>query len=120
MRSRKSQSKKDRLERLKKKWAKKLEKSGFDDIEIQGGSYLKRCTWTIAESYSSESEQYYIWARQYSFDGLFVSPTEKRIWDLHSEGQSYDSILRQIPGWTSRSPIQRIILKHKAIMLSDK
>lgn len=105
-------------QRLLAKWNKKLAESGLDDIEVSS-SYLKRCTWNLGDNFSHANEQYYIYCRQYLFDGEFESPTEKRVWGLHSEGLSYDSIIKQIPFWTSRSPVQRIIRKHKTIMLDE-
>lgn len=109
----------EQLRHLQKVWYKKLEEEGFADIEFsEYSSYLKRESLNITLSYDEPTERYYTLARQYLNDTKFVTPTEKRVWELHSEGLSYDKILGHISLWSSRSPIQRIVLKHKKILLT--
>ena len=104
-----------------KKWNKILKDEGFVDIEFtnrhgQVCGYLKDSH--IATNFKQDAEEYYILARRYLHDGKFESPTEKAVWEAHSNGLSYDKILQQFNTWTSRSPLTRIILKHKEIMLN--
>ena len=107
--------------KLLKKWNKILKDEGFKDIEFtnrdgQICGYLKDSH--IATNFKPDTEDYYILARRYLWNGVFESPTDKAVWKAHSEGLSYDKILKQFGTWTSRSPIARIILKHKEIMLN--
>lgn len=84
---------------LQSVWYKKLEESGFNDIEEQypesNKAFLK--TWDShyfksdchgfygAEFYRIKADYYY-YAAQYLHQGVFDSEIEKEIWSLHSDG----------------------------------
>ena len=108
---------------LQKKWYKILKEAGFDDIEFydyRTNSYsvfMKRDTTNLSTSYNGSSEEYYRLAREWVHTQTFESPTDKAVWTYHSEGLSYDNILKHFPLWRSRSPIQRIIKKQKKLLL---
>ena len=82
-------------QRLKKIWYRKLEKSGFTDIE-QDEDTLK--VWsTKASEYRSPLENsarqtYYNMAYQFLNQYEFKSKRDRVIWEYHSQGISYRTI----------------------------
>lgn len=111
------------MRKLQIKWYKILKEQGFEDIEHlnSDGSfsdYLKNDSYKLAQRYNDSTEQYYIQARQYLHS--IEDPLEYKIWHLHSEGLSYDKILLTLPQYSSRSPITRIINKHKKLMKQEQ
>lgn len=91
------------LRKLKQIWRKKLEQSGFSDIEdardrIRDHKTLqdlyKICGF---RSGSMESiRDYYFWATEKFHHGDFETDMDKTIWGLHSEGKSTREIERII------------------------
>ena len=79
----------EKFNRLKEKWYKKLEKSGFEDIE-QDDKTLKIWSSRFANKKSIYSWQakatYYQMAVSFLEDYKFDSKKERMIWQYHSEG----------------------------------
>lgn len=78
------------LKSLTKKWYKKLEDSGFEDIEAADGNlkrwsnkfYLRDSTRVLFES----KQEYYRMAGHFLHETSFRNERERLIWELHSEG----------------------------------
>lgn len=117
------------LQELLKVWNQKLEDSGFQDIERRSKHYLKRETTNIALNYSEDAEQFYYNCRSFQHTETFkkLSTLEQSVWELYSEGFSYDQILNSLNKTNnltmlckrkpySRTKIQRIILNLKELM----
>jgi len=104
------QRKSSSLNALTKKWYRKLEETGFKDIEDQEGR-LK--SWTghvlhdefaepLPENHKKESskihktsqQEYYRLVGQCLFDKTFPSKDYRKTWQLHAEGLSYKEIGR--------------------------
>jgi len=89
-----------KLKKLQDRWYAKLKKEGFDDIEQRDGN-LK--TWHSSmfqnrrkkryteDSWDSKIE-YYRLAEHFLNDNKFKNEQEKKTWELHSEGISYEKI----------------------------
>lgn len=92
---------------LNNKWARKLKKSGFEDIE-QPADYKSGVPDGQLKSWSSKyftspsrfdpvrfecREEYYRLAGQFLHEYTFNNDTEKSMWQLHCEGQTTLSIL---------------------------
>jgi hypothetical protein len=89
---------------LEIKWKKRLERSGFDDIEYEGGCLKKpACGLFITKSngrdyklrkvHYDSVEDYYRLAGQFLYDYTFANSKEKLIWKLHAEGISQRNIV---------------------------
>lgn len=87
------------LKTLQKVWYKKLKENGFEDIEDTSSprEYLK--TWHSSYfqvRYTPEifdlKQEYYRRASQFLHDHTFVDIIQKKIWELHAEGQSVRAI----------------------------
>ncbi len=84
------------FKKLQAKWYKKLKNSGFEDIEDTKGylkewssKYLKKSNGGVK---AKAKEEYYRLTGQFLYDHKFESPLEKRIWRMHAEGMSGESI----------------------------
>lgn len=85
------------FKKLQAVWEKKLEQSGFEDIEQADGN-LK--TWH-SEWYKYRSglevdmgrEEYYRHAGYFLYEYQFKNEMERRIWELHAEGLSIRNIV---------------------------
>lgn len=82
---------------LKAKWDKKLEKSGFDDIERDGNLKLFHSVYfadprRYDENVVEAKHQYYNIAGVFLNEHKFANTLEKKIWQLHSEGKSIREI----------------------------
>lgn len=84
---------------LQKKWYKKLDKEGFEDIETADGG-LKAPTHPRTIAYAmkdkEEREAYYSIARDFLNSYKFSDDTEQSIWELHCEGIGYKTIAKQL------------------------
>lgn len=97
-----SQKDKD-FQKLKAIWDKKLAKEGLEDIEQPNGMLKK---WAGAffkdrhkrfGSVSFEAkEEYYRLAGQFLHSYPFETETERKVWELHSEGMSIREIVRTL------------------------
>lgn len=127
----KTNTKKLDYEKEKTKWYKKLEKSGFVDIELNE-KRLK--TWSSNQfefprlmtsdgGWKIKAEYYYM-AAQFLNDYKFDTEIEKTIWTYHSEGLSVREIssiltkikVKSIP--TQRTSIWKVIKRLKKSMYS--
>jgi hypothetical protein len=108
-----------KFQKLKEKWYKKLEKTGFEDIEQNEGA-LK-----VWESFAfsnhrynrhtfAEKQEYFSLAGRFFHEHEFESDKVKEIWRLHSEGYSlsgiYDKVKTKKRGF-SRPNIYLIVKK---------
>lgn len=127
-----SQNQSKSFKALKKKWYAKLEKSGFEDIE-QNEDYLKQYTSTKFYRgrqngkdfeelmFLNESkETYYRLAGHFLNDYEFADAKEKRIWALHSEGESFVDIaeaIRNRHNKANKDSVNRVIKRLAEEML---
>lgn len=91
-----SQFETKKFKELNAKWAKKLEKSGFEDIEQPDGrlqtwhsewfKYRANPTLDLAK------QDYYRHAGYFLYEHKFKSELEKEIWEFHAEGISIREI----------------------------
>ncbi len=80
---------------LKAIWYKKLEKSGFEDIESDE-DHLKSWTADRVKKHIHtwrEREQYYYMATEFLDTYKFETPLEKTIWEYHANGISVRDIV---------------------------
>lgn len=85
---------------LQKLWDKKLAASGFQDIEQRDGG-LKVWSDRFCNGYHNEitmsaKQEYYRAAGHFLHEYEFKTPTEKRIWTLHSEAMSIRNIVKAL------------------------
>ena len=107
---------------LQAKWYKKLEKSGFDDIEKLDhikfqteSSYYWR---NYGHEKFAEKQRYYQLAGQFLHQYVFDSPRDKEIWRLHSEGLAIKTEIPKKIKDIKRSQIHETIKRLRKIMLS--
>jgi hypothetical protein len=91
---------------LQKIWNKKLERSGFEDIErkdsvgARSGRLKTHALKNIVDNYTAEEfavkEEYYRLAGQFLHEYKFKSDKDKTIWRMHSEGISYLDIIKAL------------------------
>lgn len=89
---------------LKAKWKKKLERSGFYDIEDDQGRIIdhktiqdlqKLCGFRIG--FMEAIRDYFYWAGGMVSRGKFKSSADRKIWKLHAEGLSSREIELSVP-----------------------
>lgn len=109
------------FQKLNKKWAKKLEQSNFKDIETND-NYENLKEWDSSRfkiRYTpiefEANARYYQLASQLLHDYPFLSSTEKRIWKLHSEGESIRRIAATV-GVSAKTVQTRISRIQKCIV----
>lgn len=113
---------------LQTKWYKKLEDSGFSDIEQNddnpgkvGGNlkkWSKSLLANIEKTPFEDKQRYFELAGHFLYDHEFADATEKRIWELHSQGYSLREIVRAIKKKKfGRDNIFKIVNKFKEAML---
>lgn len=94
-----SQSKNKDFASLQAEWTKKLEKSGFVDIEQPDGRLKTHATTRLRATtqirYES-NEQYFRLAGFFYYDHEFVNHKEKQIWFLHSNGVPIRESVRRL------------------------
>lgn len=95
----------EEFKKLNAKWKKKLETSGFEDIEHEK-DYLKRPAsgkfntktegrdFQLKHVYYQSVEEYYRLAGQFFHDYPFKDNKEKCIWELHKDGISIRDSLK--------------------------
>ena len=99
-----------KFKHLSKKWASKLERSGFEDIE-DGENYLK--SWEsfqgrlVNNAYVESKSEYYRMARQFLEGHTFKTKKEKKIFEMHTEGLGYRKIAKKTG--TYKNKIAQII-----------
>ncbi len=102
---------------LKDKWYKKLEKSGFEDIEdnkyeepkLKAYHYLRFKV--VEPSVHAARAKYYENCRGVLANHRFQSPLYRRIWELHTEGLSLREIESEIKQYYKKDTINAIIRK---------
>lgn len=87
------------FEQLKAKWYKKLEKTGFKDVETDEDN-LKEWDSSIFLRYSQHTsaarQEYFILAGQFLNSHNFASKKEKLIWSMHADGLTFQEIANRI------------------------
>ncbi len=107
---------------LSKEWAKKLKKSGFEDIETSDGNLRVYDSYKLFQSgprhcmtpdWIAAKESYYRSAEHFLNRHVFNSPVERKIWALHSEGVSIRNILKVVKSKsiTNKSIVHQIVRK---------
>lgn len=94
----KKKSPKDNLTRLKEVWYRKLERSGFKDIEHDENNLIDYSSSfnhnkRSAKDFYAKSE-YYSMAGQFLNEFKFKSKLQKIIWEYHSNGVSARNIAK--------------------------
>jgi hypothetical protein len=75
------------FKKLQKEWYKKLEDTGFVDIEVHEGHHRQsRDKNHNTPTYRASKEEYYRMATYFLNDHKFKSNLEKAIWDYHTNG----------------------------------
>lgn len=118
--------------KLKKEWYKRLENSGFQDIE-QDEDNLK--SWSVSKGVRNRNngasaqqvlenrearETYYRLAGQFLHDYRFTSRTDRLIWEKHSDGESIRDIVKILALHgikTTKNPVNEVIKTLRDIML---
>lgn len=108
---------KKELQKLQKKWYNKLARSGFKDLEnvFVPGEPLRHWDSVEFQRYYSprsftEKQRYYELAGQLLHDLKFKNNTEKKIWELHSKGESYQEIAKKVN--LHNNTVGRIVKKY--------
>lgn len=116
------QKKQQSLKELQDVWYKKLEKSGFQDIE-QDTDNLKVWSSVFFLRHSPEQIQakqaYYQMASNFLEDHEFKTRREEIIWSYHSEGISYRDIsklLKKVRIKLSHTAVQNVVHKLQVAM----
>lgn len=93
------------FKRLEKLWYKKLEKSGFEDLERGSGSQDKPLRSVSADEFNlflnrtqhggfHFKQEYYRIAGHFLHDNRFESKFDKKVWSLHAQGISIRKIVK--------------------------
>jgi len=119
---------------LRKKWYKKLERSGFEDQEIndyalKNPSYRyshmdRRREYTMEQAriYWASKHEYYYLANQFLHQYKFASVRERNIWEYHSNGISIRGIvkvLNKLPSKKTNRDAVFEIIKRLANTMKD-
>lgn len=129
-----SSSDKKKLQQLQAKWYRKLERSGFKDVEAPdafGDMRLKQLDSNqLRHGYKSSVQmvnvqRYYELARQFHYQHNFENGREKRLWELHAEGLSAYHISEKLKsdGYrknVSMTSIKRTVKKLERVMLAQR
>lgn len=94
------------FKKLQAEWYKKLEQSGFEDIEEEDGSLKERAAryaskyngtyFQAKKGYYESVEEYYRLATQFLHSHRFKNKREKLIWEMHSNGTSIRNIVKEL------------------------
>lgn len=93
------------FQKLQSMWYAKLKDEGFDEIENPDGNLKSWHSFMFARRPFSnpnsthrilQEEEYYRLAGQFFYDHKFKNKTEKRMWELHSNGKSVRDIAKII------------------------
>lgn len=111
--------------KLQAKWAKRLTKSGFVDVERPNGTLINYDSHRLREMNPDTAtlearQRYYELARQFYHDHVFETSTEKEVWRLHSEGVTYKETVKAIKRKMSWSSVQRLVVRLAGVMLSQR
>ena len=95
---------------LQNKWYAILEKEGFKDIEKEAKSLSGQFKAKQVEQLAG----YYSKAQDFLNDYDFQCPKHKKIWELHTKGDSIRKIAKALS--FSKSDVHRIVKKYANIM----
>lgn len=105
---------------LQRFWDHKLKKSGFRDIENRRGD-LVDSNWVRQSAKDpicfEAKEEYFYQATQFLNTYAFKNKIEKKIWEMHSNGETYPRISKVTKVYYTTA--NRIILRLKKIMLEE-
>lgn len=106
--------------KLQKVWKKKLERSGFNDLEPSEGDRLPAQFYVAREIKRPERllsiQEYYCQASKFYWDYQFVSEREKKIWLYHSEGLAIRAIADRLRG-ENFSSIRKVLKMIEPVFL---
>ena len=81
-------------------WDRKLKKSGFNDIEQRKDENLKIWSSKLPLQHAKEQiyakTEYYRAAGHFLYDHRFETPVQRRMWELHAQGLSIVSIVKEL------------------------
>ena len=106
---------------LKKIWDKKLEESGF--IDIEKSSTANKFSDPTQKSFLSRyerrasNEEYYSASRAFLYECRFAVPLHAKMWEMHAEGIGYRTIAAKI-GKFSRFIVHKWIDRYRRLMLA--
>ena len=119
--------------KLKKEWYKKLEESGFKDIE-QDEDNLK--SWSLSKALRNKNngqgietvvqkreavESYYRLAGHFLHEHRFTSKLQKTIWEAHANGESIRDIVSLLATHgikVTKNPVNLVIKELRAKMIA--
>jgi hypothetical protein len=88
---------------LKDSWGKKLEKTGFEDIERSDGTLKRWDSFYFAREKHGHhhggrefKEEYYRLAGHFLHDFPFKTDRDRKIWDLHAQGKTIKFITNML------------------------
>lgn len=116
------------FERTQRHWYAKLEREGFDDIEVvENTPYLKdhhlRSLRACNRGERTRADEFYRFAGQFYWIHEFKNPWHKRVWKLFSNGSTEREIVKILAKSSvkksrkSRFPVNQSIKKTTAAML---
>lgn len=84
---------------LRAKWAAKLKKSGFEDLEDENGllkhiGHADYFSINFNAISAQAKEEYYRKAGYFLYDHKFKTELERKIWELHADGVSIRDIVK--------------------------
>lgn len=100
---------------LKRLWYAKLRDMGFDDIETEDERLYQPDLRTISWSNHEEIRNYFLFMDAYLTHHPDISNRDRQVLESYSAGSYLVDIVKNTG--LSQSTIQRIIAKHKAIVL---
>lgn len=99
---------------LQSTWYKKLEDTGFVEIEQPDGNLKKWSSYLVSQAYEvrQAKEEYFRAAGKFLYDHKFKDEYERQVWAFHAQGLSlYKTVdaLKALGLKAYRSKIQRIV-----------
>lgn len=103
----------ENIKKLKYEWYKKLQESGFTDIEDENGN-IKEIRSRVGGGNSVVSyTEYYEIATHYGINGRFDNEFESRVWQYFCDGLSVRKIAKAMDSYKKKVDIA--IQKHKKL-----
>lgn len=111
--------KSDSFKRLRAQWYKKLQKSGFNDIENKSDLISVWHSSHFQKTYSRDEfqskEEYFRRALHFLNEHAFQTVTEFQIWEMHADGASLRVIAKELKTKVCR--VHKVVKNLSAIML---
>jgi hypothetical protein len=121
------------LEELTSIWYEKLKQKGFEDVEQDPDTLKRWASQYYSRRYDEkefeDKEKYYQLAGQFLYEHKFKSSREQLIWQMHSEGEFIEDIVKAVQKrfrqgkrnrGCSKDTVTKIIKELSEIMLGRK